>query len=408
MIFTRTTIVRSLLIAWLWSLTVRAEEPSVEKVRATSDRPRLIVLTDIGGGDPDDQRSMIRLMLHSNELDIEGLIATAPTLESLKDTGTKPQLIREIVDAYGQVRENLARHADGFPEAARQRDVIKSGNPKRGRDAIGDGHDSHGSRWIVTCADRPDARRLNIAIWGGQTDLAQALYRIQHDRGAEGLKSFAAKVRVYDIGDQDRIVDWMLSEFPGLFYIAARPPAGRDRRGAAYRGLYLGGDESLVSRLDGVAHPPESRPAGSHVSAANLDRTESAQRDQGRRHAVVVSFPSVRADRPRSPRVGRLGRTLRPGPRPQLSRRDGQSRRCARCPSHRLAPIIPRARSSTANPEQPRSSLTRSLAKSSNSPPPARPIPTETRFNPAGGSTPNPLRPAGRSKSPVLTRPKPA
>ncbi len=239
----RITLATLLVIAGLWSQTVRADDPST-----TSTRPRLIVLTDIGGGDPDDQQSLIRLMVHCNEFDIEGLVASAPTLEDLKETGTKPQLIHEIVDSYGQVRENLMRHAEGFPETARLREVIKSGNPKRGRDAIGKGHDTEGSRWIISCTDRADSRRLNIAIWGGQTDLAQALWRVRHDRGEDGLKAFAAKVRVYDIGDQDRIADWILSEFPGLFYILARVPAGRDRREAAYRGLYLGGDESLVSR----------------------------------------------------------------------------------------------------------------------------------------------------------------
>ncbi len=40
------------------------------------DRPRLLVLTDIGG-DPDDQQSRIRLLVHSNEFEIEGLIASA-------------------------------------------------------------------------------------------------------------------------------------------------------------------------------------------------------------------------------------------------------------------------------------------------------------------------------------------
>ena len=39
-------------------------------------RPRLLVLTDIGG-DPDDMQSMRRLMLYSNEFRIEGLIASA-------------------------------------------------------------------------------------------------------------------------------------------------------------------------------------------------------------------------------------------------------------------------------------------------------------------------------------------
>lgn len=232
-----------LVIAGLWLPAFGAEEPPT-----AAQRPRLIVLTDIGGGDPDDQQSLIRLMVHANEFDIEGLIASAPTLEALKATGTKPQLIREIVEAYGQVHEMLARHADGFPETARLRDVIKAGNSQHGRNVIGEGHDTDGSRWIITCADRADSRRLNIAIWGGQTDLAQALWRVHHDRGEEGLKAFASQVRVYDVGDQDRLADWIQSEFPGLFYILARVPAGRDRREATYRGLYLGGDESLVSR----------------------------------------------------------------------------------------------------------------------------------------------------------------
>ena len=33
-------------------------------------RPRLLVLTDIGG-DPDDQQSLVRLLVHSNEFEEE-------------------------------------------------------------------------------------------------------------------------------------------------------------------------------------------------------------------------------------------------------------------------------------------------------------------------------------------------
>jgi hypothetical protein len=40
------------------------------------ERPRLAVLTDIGG-DPDDQQSMVRLMVYANEFQIEALIASA-------------------------------------------------------------------------------------------------------------------------------------------------------------------------------------------------------------------------------------------------------------------------------------------------------------------------------------------
>ncbi len=62
---------------------------------AEDAKPRLIVLTDIGG-DPDDQQSMVRLLVHANEFDIEGLIATASGIPGeLKERVTKPQLIKE-------------------------------------------------------------------------------------------------------------------------------------------------------------------------------------------------------------------------------------------------------------------------------------------------------------------------
>lgn len=214
-----------------------------------SDRPRLCVLTDIGG-DPDDRQSMVRLMVYANEFEIEGLIASAAgTPGELKESITRPELIREIVSAYGQVLPNLARHADGWPAAEQLTARIKSGNHLRGRGHVGEGHDTEGSRWIVERIDAGSPERpLNVSIWGGQTDLAQALWRVKRDRGASGLAAFAARFRAYDIADQDGIADWMRAEFPGLHYILSKAPTGGDKREATFRGMYLGGDESLTSR----------------------------------------------------------------------------------------------------------------------------------------------------------------
>lgn len=215
---------------------------------ASAEKPRLVVLTDIGG-DPDDQQSMIRLMLYSNEFDIEGLIASsAGTTGELKDDVVKPELIREIVEAYGRVRDNLARHDPTFPPTQRLLDQIKSGNPHRGERSLGNSHDTEGSSWLIDLADRPDPRPLNIAIWGGSTELAQALWRVRHDRSSNGLARFFAKLRVYAINHQDDTGPWIIENFPDLFYILSRQPEGRDKRESAYRGMYLGGDESLKSR----------------------------------------------------------------------------------------------------------------------------------------------------------------
>jgi len=214
-----------------------------------ADLPRLAVLTDIGG-DPDDQQSMVRLMVYANEFNIELLLASASgTRGELKQAVTRPDLILALIDAYEKVLPNLKKHAANWPEAAKLRQCVKSGNPHRARAHIGDGHDTEGSRALIERVDAGSAERpLNIAIWGGQTDFAQALWRVKQDRGADGLAVFAKKLRVYDINDQDGIADWMRGEFPGLDYILAKAPQGRDKREGTYRGVYLTGDESLTSK----------------------------------------------------------------------------------------------------------------------------------------------------------------
>ena len=148
------------------------------------ERPRLLVLTDIGG-DPDDQQSLVRLMVYANEFSLEGLIASAAgTPGELKESITRPDLIRATIAAYELVRPSLSRHAPGWPSADTLLSCTKSGNRQRGRAHNGDAHDTEGSRWIAARIDAGTPENpLNVSIWGGQTDLAQALWRAKHDRG---------------------------------------------------------------------------------------------------------------------------------------------------------------------------------------------------------------------------------
>lgn len=71
------------------------------------ERARLIVLTDIGN-EPDDAESMVRLLVHANDIEIVGLVAT--TSRHLPRDPT-PRLIAERIDAYGQVLANLRQHS---------------------------------------------------------------------------------------------------------------------------------------------------------------------------------------------------------------------------------------------------------------------------------------------------------
>ena len=77
--------------------------------------PRVVALSDMGN-EPDDQMSFVRLLLYSNELDLEALIATTSTWQKNK---VQPDTMRKLIAAYGEARPNLLNHASGWPEAAR-------------------------------------------------------------------------------------------------------------------------------------------------------------------------------------------------------------------------------------------------------------------------------------------------
>jgi hypothetical protein len=173
------------------------------------------VLTDITN-EPDDEESMVRFLVYSNEYDVEGLIAT--TSVWLRDK-TRPENIRERVEAYGQVRDNLLKHASGYPTAEHLLSVIKSGRPEFGMNGVGPGKSSEGSRHIINVVDKRDDRPVWISVWGGANCLAQALWDVKNTRSGAELEAFVSKLRVYTISDQDNSGRWMRLTFPGLFYV---------------------------------------------------------------------------------------------------------------------------------------------------------------------------------------------
>ena len=221
---------------------------------AHAEKPRLLVLTDIGG-DPDDMQSMRRLMLYANEFEIAGLIASASGTP--RETGretTRPELIRAIIGDYGAVRERLARHASGYPTDEALLRVVRAGSAKRDVSHIGKAYSTAGSRLIISAADAA-ASPLWVVIWGGAHDLAQALYDVRAERSPEALAAFVAKLRVYAIADQDAwrgrpgTGEWTRAQFPELRYVEAGPP-GMNSATSLFRGMYqndsIGGGAPVV------------------------------------------------------------------------------------------------------------------------------------------------------------------
>lgn len=209
-------------------------------------KPRLLVLTDIGG-DPDDTQSLVRLLVYASEFKIEGIIASAAgTPGELGHDTTRADLIVECINAYGTVENRLNEHKN-FPSKQHLLQVVKTGNPRRGLNQVGEGFDTEGSEWISWCANDLSAP-LNIAVWGGSTDLAQALWRAEKTLSGKKFKALLSNLRVYDINNQDGMGKRIMEEYPGLFYVLSNAPDGADKREGGYRGMYLGGDEILTSR----------------------------------------------------------------------------------------------------------------------------------------------------------------
>jgi len=182
-----------------------------------AEKPRVCVLTDISN-EPDDEESLVRFLVYANEYDVEGLVATTSTW--LKSQ-TREDLIRRHLEAFGQVRENLAQHAPGFPTKEQLLAVTCTGQTNYGMAAVGDGKATAGSRHLLAAAEKADARPLWVSVWGGANTLAQTLSDARRERSAADLRKLVAKLRVYTISDQDDAGPWLRREFPGLFYIVS-------------------------------------------------------------------------------------------------------------------------------------------------------------------------------------------
>src|SRR5580704_9606173 len=194
-----------------------AQTASATHVDDFVGHPRVIVISDIGN-EPDDQMSLVRLLLYSNELEIEGLIAATSTWQK---SAVHPETMHALIQAYGQVQPNLLKHAKGWPTAEELDGRVFVGQPAYGMEATGEGKESEGAKAIIRAVDRSDARPLWICVWGGANTLAEALMTVRTSRSAEDVGRFVEKLRVYSISDQDDAGPWIRREFPGLFYIVS-------------------------------------------------------------------------------------------------------------------------------------------------------------------------------------------
>lgn len=183
------------------------------------ENKRFIILTDMEN-EPDDSQTMVKLLMYSNEIDIEGLIAVTSCW--LKND-VFPESINDRVRAYGLVRNNLMKHANNWPEEEFLLSKIAGGQKDFGMADVGDGKSTNGSNLIIKAVDKDDPRPIYFSINAGANTLAQSLWDIKRNRTLDEVKRFTSKLRVFDDSGQDDAGAWIAHTFPDLFYVRNYP-----------------------------------------------------------------------------------------------------------------------------------------------------------------------------------------
>ncbi|MCF7973722.1 MAG: DUF1593 domain-containing protein [Phycisphaerae bacterium] len=185
------------------------------------DKVRVIVSTDIGGGDPDDFQSMVHYLVYADLFDTEGLISSPPQ-------AGRARHIRECIDAYEKDYDNLSTWSPGYPLSDALSEVVRQGAIYAQLSSEPDTQVSEGAKLIIERAQVKDPRPLYVLVWGSITDVAQAVYK---------APSIKEKLRIYSIGswntqNDPKARDYLFNHHPDLWWI---------ENDTTFRGMYMGG-----------------------------------------------------------------------------------------------------------------------------------------------------------------------
>jgi hypothetical protein len=218
----------SLFVTWLMifcfhSKTIQAQSSIKET------RPRIVITAD---PELDDNNSLIRFLLYSSEVEVEGLIYASSGYHWKGDgKGTKwfvpgreyarfgldtcpceswrwakdERFIDDAVEAYGKVYTNLKVHDPNYPSPDLLKSKIRYGNIEFDGDIS---KNSPGSDLIKSLMLDDKPGKLFITAWGGQSTIARALKAIQEQyeyttEWEKIKKKISRKVVLLPSGDQD-------------------------------------------------------------------------------------------------------------------------------------------------------------------------------------------------------------
>ena len=208
-------------------------------------RPRIVITAD---PELDDNNSLIRFLLYSSDLEVEGLVYASSGFHWKGDgKGTKwfvpgreyarfgqdtcpcvtwrwnkdERFIDDAVDAYAKVYPNLKVHEPAYPTPALLKSRIRYGNIEFDGDIS---KNSPGSDLIrsLMLDDKPG--QLYITAWGGQSTIARALKSIEETyRNTTQWEAIQSKINrkvvLLPSGDQDDTYAlYIKPNWPGIEY----------------------------------------------------------------------------------------------------------------------------------------------------------------------------------------------
>ncbi len=210
-------------------LTIFVFHNTAHAQNAANIKPRIVITCD---PELDDNNSLIRFLLYSCDVQVEGLIYASSGFHWKGDgKGTKwfvpgreyarfgldtcpctswrwsknERFIDDAVDAYAKVYANLKIHNADYPSPDVLRSKIRYGNVEFDGDMS---KDSPGSDLIKSLMLDDKPGQLFITAWGGQSTIARALKSIQDEYEYTNdweqiKKKISRKIVLLPSGDQD-------------------------------------------------------------------------------------------------------------------------------------------------------------------------------------------------------------
>jgi|GEM_PF-427129 len=163
----------------------------------SNDRLRIIVTSD---GEIDDQCSLVRFLLYSNEWDIEAFVTSSSQYHWHGHRWPGDDWYKPFYEAYGKVWPNLLKHDSRYPSVSELEKITFLGNVETEGEM--DKVTAGSQRIAEILLDKSDPRPIWLQAWGGTNTIARALKTIEEEHPEE-MERVAKKMLFYFIWEQD-------------------------------------------------------------------------------------------------------------------------------------------------------------------------------------------------------------